>query len=457
MKKSHRVAWSLTLLLIALLATPVFQAHDEWDGIPLIRTRGRGLRFRPPSVPSDSESSRDFRASAHHLNPALRNDLPRSQLLQSLANAVNSNGMISDLNAISTVIPTRYFSSAGMKTATQYVLSRFVGVGLDDAYFDTFSEGGSSLRNVVGIKRGSQYPGRIYIICGHLDSTSNRFETEAPGAEDNGSGSVGVVEAARLLAPLQTQSTIYFICLTAEEVGDWGAEHIAQRADQEKWDLRGVLNMDMIGYDEAGTPQLWVEGFPKDPGSVALMDRLTSAARMYTDLSVYRCPEDGWGSDHVTFHEHGYPAVLAIDYDWDHYTCYHRTCDTVSNIVTSQLRKMTATVTVATAQLAGLQTALGSIAGIADRIDSPKDAGIRIELIGTGYAPVSSSTKGAFSIRNLLPGRYQLQATATGYRTAMKKVTIVAGHTTRITISLTRKSASGSNERSRGSEELPND
>ena len=357
-------------------------------------------------------------------------------LLQSLADAVNVDQMMDHLNTLATVNQTRYYNTTGMQNATQYVYDRFVQYGLDNVYFDTFTYNGYTIRNVIGIKTGVTYPTRTYMICGHLDSTSPQGATLAPGAEDNGTGSVGVLEAARLLGPVQTDASIYFVCFTAEEQGLIGSEHLATIADQQNWDLRGVLNMDMVGYDRAGAPDIWIEGFHANSGSVALMDALESVANAYTDMGVYRYPQEGWGSDHEPFNNHGFPAILAIDYDWDNYSCYHQTCDVVADVVPSQLRRMVVAVTVTGAQLAGLQADLGSIQGVVDKVDSDNDAGATIEITGTGYDPTTSGTGGTFTLSDLMPGEYALRASASGYITATADVTVTGGQAAFITIPL---------------------
>jgi hypothetical protein len=388
--------------------------------------RASGVRLSAPR-PRPSESMR--------ILPQVDAKSPATlTVLQSLAAAVNIDQMMTGLNAISSTIQTRYYNSTGMQTATQYVLDKFNAYGLNSAYFDTFTYGGSSIRNVVGVKTGSVYPNRIYMICGHLDSTSGQPSTLAPGAEDNGSGAIGVVEAARLLAPLTFESTIYFVCFTAEEQGMIGSEHIAAIADTQNWDLRGVLATDMIGYDTSGSTDLWIEGWPGNPSSVALMDALQNVADTYTDMGIYRYPSNGYGSDHVPFNSHGFPALLAIDYDWEGYSCYHQTCDTVANIVQNQFRRMAVAVIVTTAQLAVPTGALGSVDGIADKTDSTDDSGVQVAVKSTTYAAATSGSGGAFVLSDLLPGTYTLRATASGYETAETNVTIVAGQAATVTI-----------------------
>ncbi|MBD3163021.1 MAG: M28 family peptidase, partial [Candidatus Eisenbacteria bacterium] len=315
--------------------------------------------------------------------------------LQSLADAVRSDVMLLHLDSLSTGLMTRYYDTAGMAAASQYVYDRFADYGLDEVWFDDFIVNDVPVRNVVGVKAGAVDPDRIIMICGHLDSTSPENQTLAPGAEDNGSGSAGVLEAARLLAPLSTDASVYFVCFTAEEIGLVGSEHLAAIADAEGWDLQAVLNMDMVGYDRPDPPDLWIEGFPGNPGSVALMDLLEQTATAHTDLAVYRYPGDGWGSDHVPFNSYGFPAILAIDYDWNRYSCYHQTCDVVENLTPAHFREMIAAVTATGAGAAGLDATPGSVDGIADRTDDPDDAGILIEAAGTGYEPATSGQGGA--------------------------------------------------------------
>lgn len=354
---------------------------------------------------------------------------------QALADAVNGERIFADLDYLSTTLLTRHSYTTQMSLACQYVLEEFQALGLTASY-DQFYYQGHSLKNVVGVKTGTIDPTGIYIICGHLDSTSPSPSTLAPGAEDNGSGSAAVLEAARLLAPLQTAYTIYFICFSAEEQGLVGSEHFAEDADQRGLDIRGVLNLDMAGYYRSGGSDLWLEGFHYGTSSVWLLNQVEANAEAYTDLVVYQYPGEGWGSDHEPFHDHGFPAILSIDYEWDSYPCYHRTCDTVSYLDEHLWRGIIAANAITLGQLAALQGTTGGLSGTVAVLGGGSPDGAVARLAGTAYAEKASDLEGHFGWGTLFPGTYTLITEKTGYETDTTHVTLASGNTTSVTVTL---------------------
>jgi Zn-dependent M28 family amino/carboxypeptidase len=71
--------------------------------------------------------------------------------------------------------------------------------------------------------------------------------SDAPGANDDGSGTSATLELARVIAPHPTDATLVFIAYAGEEQGLYGSEHIAQVAKDRGWNVQGVLNMDIVG------------------------------------------------------------------------------------------------------------------------------------------------------------------------------------------------------------------
>lgn len=107
--------------------------------------------------------------------------------------------------------------------------------------------------NVLAIKRGTKYPNRYVVMAGDIDSRVSdplNYTDDSPGANDNASGMAGVLEAARVLANYEFESSILLVGLSGEEQGLYGGKHLAAKAVEEDWEIVGVLNNDMIGNIE---------------------------------------------------------------------------------------------------------------------------------------------------------------------------------------------------------------
>ncbi|MBK6681102.1 MAG: M20/M25/M40 family metallo-hydrolase [Ignavibacteriales bacterium] len=102
-------------------------------------------------------------------------------------------------------------------------------------------------KNVIGVKTGTQFPNQKYIICAHFDDMPSG--ATAPGADDNGSGTAAVMEAARILSQYTFPYTIVFALWDEEEQGLVGSAYYANQASIAGDSILGVVNMDMIAYD----------------------------------------------------------------------------------------------------------------------------------------------------------------------------------------------------------------
>ncbi|MCC1485000.1 M28 family peptidase [Winogradskyella immobilis] len=104
--------------------------------------------------------------------------------------------------------------------------------------------------NVVAIQRGTKYPNRYIIMSGDIDSRVSNpadFTSDSPGANDNASGMAGTIEAARVLSKYKFESSIIYVGLSGEEQGLFGGQGLAKYAQDNNWDIVGILNNDMIG------------------------------------------------------------------------------------------------------------------------------------------------------------------------------------------------------------------
>lgn len=104
--------------------------------------------------------------------------------------------------------------------------------------------------NVAAVQKGTKYPNRYIIMSGDIDSRisdSNNYTDDSPGANDNASGMAGAMEAARVLSKYKFESSIIYLGLSGEEQGLFGGKGFAKYALDNKWEIIGVLNNDMIG------------------------------------------------------------------------------------------------------------------------------------------------------------------------------------------------------------------
>ncbi|MFN0150306.1 MAG: M20/M25/M40 family metallo-hydrolase [bacterium] len=225
---------------------------------------------------------------------------------------------------------TRHTQYNGGRKAEQWCYDAFAGLGLATE-FESVPVGSTQARNVIATLPGRVTPERIFIIGGHLDSTSPQPATRAPGAEDNGSGAVGVIEAARVLRKREFASTIKFICFTGEEQGLYGSTRNASNAVARGDSIFGVVIMDMIGW-RGTTYTVTIEGQVAWDSLMTVMD---DACARYTPLATEKT-YFSFGSDHVPYQARGYPAFLAIQDEYAAYPCYHQTCDTLANISKEQ-------------------------------------------------------------------------------------------------------------------------
>jgi len=217
--------------------------------------------------------------------------------------------------------------------------------------------------NVIAESEGTEYPEQIYIVCGHLDSTAGApwyYETEAPGADDNASGSSVVLEAARVMADFDFRYTVRFICFGAEEQGLCGSTYYAEQAAAQGDDIRGVVNADMILY---GPPGMDILSVNYDSQSQWLAQAFDVAAATYVpelDVRTYYDPGAVY-SDHAPFWENGYAALEVIERYYSSNPHYHTTHDLLANY-TQYFPFGTRGAQAAIATLAGLAEPVGASA-----------------------------------------------------------------------------------------------
>lgn len=228
-------------------------------------------------------------------------------------------------------IPTRYSYSPQNQQAAQWIAEYLVDEGtLDDVYNQDFRmPNGNVVSNVVGVKYGSEKPDEIIVVGAHFDSISPTPSTAAPGAVDNGSGTVGVMMLAAALANMKLKRTVHFVAFNGEEQGLYGSAHYVNVAKAGGWKIGAALTMDMIAYSNQYFGVI-IEG-TTNSAIQALMQSVAANSKQYggSGFTVVTS-NNSFGSDHVSFQKAGYAAILAIERDDTNYPGYHRSTDQVS-------------------------------------------------------------------------------------------------------------------------------
>ena len=211
----------------------------------------------------------------------------------------------------------------------------------------------TKVTDILAIQRGSVEPNRVVIISGHIDSRVTdvmNFTSDAPGANDDGSGTAAVIEAARVLSQHRFPYTIVYAVLDGEEQGLLGGKILADYAKAQGWTVIANLNNDIIGNscssdgvcDDAHV-RVFSEG-PRWQGGDVLRAQMRSLGGendapsrnisrwldgFADDLAlgldvrqIWRNDRFGRGGDHTELLNQGFPAVritVAIEnYNWQH-------------------------------------------------------------------------------------------------------------------------------------------
>lgn len=288
----------------------------------------------PAGLPRKALASRTVPTRPRRLATAAAAPLPvaaQDPFIEAIVANVSPANLAAQVQALQD-LGTRYASTTNCEAAGEALYAAFAALGLDDVHFESFAFSAYTSRNVVAEKTGETFPDDILIICSHYDSTSPASTrlTDAPGADDNASGTAAVLEAARVLAVHPLDYTVRFVAFSAEEWGLYGSRAYAAAARGPGQAIRGVLNLDMIGYADAAPEDLQVF---VNQDSAWLADLFATAGPLYGPVTAVKVVDPSIVySDHSPFWDNGYPAFLAIeDYPLAN-PYYHRTTDTLATL-----------------------------------------------------------------------------------------------------------------------------
>ena len=211
----------------------------------------------------------------------------------------------------------------------------------------------TTLTNVVATLKGTTNPERVYVVSGHYDSmcaSPTDAKCDAPGANDDASGTAAVVEMARVMSKRKFDATIVFMTVPGEEQGLLGAAHFAEQAKINKTNIEAMFTNDIIGgvttfknSPDRNSVRVFSEGVPSDETEAQASTRrsvggendspsrqlarfIKEIAEKYSPkfrvMMIYRRDRYGRGGDHIPFVERGFSAVRFTepneDYDHQH-------------------------------------------------------------------------------------------------------------------------------------------
>jgi Peptidase family M28 len=173
----------------------------------------------------------------------IADDLYKINILD-LVNQVDSQFMKNDMTKVYGIRShTNKPSLKHLEKVRMIIGDRFASTGLQTYRLKTTIQD-NNFQSVIGRKQGNSDEGVTYILSAHMDT-----EKKSPGADDNGSGVVGMMEAVRILSKYQFKKSIKFIGFDGEEVGHVGSKiYINHRGIKDYEKIEGVINYDMIGY-----------------------------------------------------------------------------------------------------------------------------------------------------------------------------------------------------------------
>ena len=259
-------------------------------------------------------------------------------LIQNLISQVNLDTVSNYVNILSgedsvTISGSRYlitsrsYNHPHNELAANYLFETLQDLGLS-TYNQIYSANG---RNVYAIQTGTDYPEQQFIICAHYDDVP--FSSLAPGADDNASGCAAVLETARILSQYPTPYTVIYALWDEEEIGLVGSANYAQQAFQSGTNIRGVINLEMFGWDgnDDGLIDIHTQSIGNSVELANLVNYLENQYQIGLSPVIYNPGTSA--SDHSSFWNYGYGAIVFSEafYGGDMNPSYHTANDRISH------------------------------------------------------------------------------------------------------------------------------
>lgn len=230
--------------------------------------------------------------------------------------------------------PRSYQDPEGLAAAAEFIEKRLAVAGYRTES-QPYRAGALHARNVIGERRGASQPDRVIVVGAHYDTVAG-----SPGADDNASGVAVLLELARMTAHTRSAKTVRFVAFTLEEPPFFRTAHMGSRVYAGELRVRGervdaMLCLESVGYysDDPGSQSFpllvfWLRWrYPTignfitivgNSDSQPLQKDVHESLKTRTGLAVETYTGPWWvpgvdWSDHRSFWNEGYPAVMLTD------------------------------------------------------------------------------------------------------------------------------------------------
>ena len=263
-------------------------------------------------------------------------------------------------STISAQDPGSIAAGRGIAAAREWIKAEFERYSKDcggclEVKTDSFTEPAADripqpteITNVYAVLKGTDAENakRIVLVTGHYDSRNSDtldVKGDAPGANDDGSGTAVSLECARVLSKLKFPATIIFLTVAGEEQGLNGSHHFAKMAKEQGWNVEATLNNDIVGGDknaeqDHSVVRVFSEGLPaasteqeikrirglggeNDSASRQLARYIADVGRTYDPgvkpMLVFRLDRYLRGGDHYSFNQQGFAAIRFTEFRED--------------------------------------------------------------------------------------------------------------------------------------------
>jgi Zn-dependent M28 family amino/carboxypeptidase len=271
---------------------------------------------------------------------------------------------------LSAEIGNRSFSEyENLQAAADYITAQFATYGYAVQFHD-YTILSKTARNIIAVKKGSSDRGDEIIVAAHYDSCLN------PGADDNASGIAVLLELARIIVDSYTDCSIRFIAFTNEEPPFFHTETMGSRvyvkeAVKRRDDIKAVIVLEMVGYysdqpDSQSYPPLLGPFYPNKGNFIAvvgnfgshwLVNSIVSSFKEQSSLPIEALVAPSFipgvdFSDHWSFWQEGYAAVMITDTAFYRNPFYHTFLDTYEKLNYQAMSEVVTGLTAVLVQLA---------------------------------------------------------------------------------------------------------